>query len=98
LPDLLRRAAVMGAPVCIARVLVGIEILFRLLCGKFACFPNRAVRSFASVGENDLSAIGENGALAFLRNVSRHAQGHREALRSSQHGISNSSIAARRIQ
>ena len=98
LPDFFRGRAVMRAPVRVVRVLVGVEVLPRLRGRKFARFADGAVRAFGCVGEHDLRTVGANRALALLRYVLRHAQGHREALRRAHHGVGNSGIAAGGIQ
>ena len=69
LPDFLRCTAVMGPPIRVIGVLVGVEVLTRLRSRKLARLADGAVRAFRGVGKNNLRAIGANRALALFRYV-----------------------------
>src|SRR5208283_383727 len=97
-PDLLRGAVIMRSPVRVIRVLVRVEVFLWLRSGEFPRFPDGSVGPFRRVSEYDFCTVGTNGSLTLRGYVSRHAQGHRESLRRSQHGIGNSGIAAGGVQ
>ena len=89
---------VVSLPVGVVGVLIGVVIDIRMFRGQFARHADRAIGSIGWVGVQDVGAVCMQDALALDRYILRHAQRHRETLRRTEHGISNSSVAAGRIQ
>ena len=58
LPDLVGGGAVMGAPVLIVGVLVGVVVAAGLSGGEFAGFADGSVGTVSGVGPDDLGAVG----------------------------------------
>src|ERR1051326_6999618 len=83
LPDFIRRAVIMCLPVSIVRILIGVEVLLRMLSIEFSHFANRPVRSFARVSENNFRAVSMQNTLTLNRNILRHAKGDGESFRRS---------------
>src|ERR1700733_14574150 len=69
-----------------------------MLCGELASQANRAVRTFAGIGIENVLSISAEDALALGGNILRHAQGDGESLSRAQHGIGNAGIAAGSVE
>ncbi len=89
---------VVGLPVGIVRILVGVEIFVGIGRGKFTRFSNSAIGSLARICINDVGAVTVQYLFAFERHVIRHAQRDRKSLGRTKHGISDSRIPACRIE
>src|SRR3989442_11790883 len=57
LPDFVRGALIMGSPVGVVGVLVGVEIFLGMCCGEFSRHPDRAVGSIRRIGINNVGAV-----------------------------------------
>src|SRR5436305_15242538 len=93
LPKFFGSPVVMGFPVSIIRILVGVKILFRILRVYFTSNAYRSIGTFICGRINNVGAIREQNALSLGRDVLRHAQRDREPLGSHDHGVSNPSVA-----
>src|SRR5215471_2649763 len=98
LPDLVGGCAVVGFPVRIIRVLIGVEILVRMCCGKLAGHANGTVGSVSGVGVNDVCTVSLQDLLTLTRNVFRHAEGDRKSFCRTEHRIGDAGVAAGRVE
>src|SRR5580658_9073413 len=94
LPDFVGGSVIVGLPVGLVGVLVGVEIFFGMLRGELAGHPDGAVGTVGGIGINDVGAVALQDLLALARNILRHAQGDGEAFGSAQHRIGNAGVAA----
>src|ERR1700751_676207 len=60
--------------------------------------PVRTVRALAWIGIEDACPVSLQDALAFRRNVLRHAQCNGDALSGADHGIGDAGVAAGRVE
>src|ERR1700678_3085625 len=74
LPDLGTGGLIVGQPVGVVRILVGVEISLGLIAGQFPGPPDGAVRALVRFGPVNSGAIGPQNALALRRNIGRHRQ------------------------
>src|SRR5262249_51648002 len=98
LPDFFGCAMVVGLPVGRVRVLVGVEIFFRLTRVELACSADCAVGAVGGIGINNVRAVGEEDALALDGDVLRHAERNRESFGGADHGVGNACVAAGRVE
>ena len=94
LPDFIAGAVVVGEPVVVVAVLVGVEEFFRVLGGKPAREADGAIGAVGSVSPLTVRAVGGEDALALDRNIGGHAQHDGEAHGRAQHGIGDAGVAA----
>ena len=98
LPDFVGCAMVVGLPVGIVGILVGVKIFLRISGIKFTSGSNRSVGAVTGIGVNNVGAIRMQNALALHRNIFRHAQRHGETFGSADHGVGDSGISAGGIE
>ena len=98
LPDFVGRAMVVSLPVGIVGILVCVEIKIGMLGIKFARHADGAVGAFAGIGVENIRAVSVQNALAFRRNILRHAQRDGNALGGADHRVSDAGVAAGRIE
>src|SRR5215469_305075 len=97
-PDLFCCAAVVGSPVGIIGILIGVEIFVRISGLKLSGLANGAVRAFQGISPDDLCAVRGEDALAFRRDICRNANGDGDAARCTDHGVSNAGVSAGGVQ
>ena len=88
----------MGQPVVIVAVLVGVEVLIRMLPVQFADFADGTVGTVACGRVDDLSSVGMQHLFALRAGGGGHAESHGKLQRRAQHGISKTGVAAGRVQ
>src|SRR5579863_5910405 len=98
LPDFVGGAVIMGFPVGIVGILVGVEILIGMFCGQFAGHANGAVGSISRVGVNNVGAVAVQDLFAFSGNIFGHAEGDGKSFGRAEHGVSDAGIAAGGIE
>ena len=98
LPDFVGRAVIVGLPVGVVGVLVGVEIFVSMFRGQILRHADRTVGSIGRVGVENICAVGMQNLFALERDVFRHAQRHRESLGRPQHGVCDPGIAAGGIE
>ena len=94
LPDFVAGGAVVGAPVFVVGVLVGVVVAVGLGGDQLAGLADGAVGAVGGVGPDDLGAVGCEVALALVRDVGRHAEGDGEAHGRAEHGVGDAGVAA----
>ena len=89
---------VVRAPVERVVVLVRVEVPLRVGGKPAPRLADRAVRALERIGQHQLRAIRPQHALAFRRDVVRHAQPHRYAERGAEHRVGNAGVARGRVE
>ena len=93
-PDLGAGGVVVGQPVGVVRILVGVVEARGVVAGQFAGAADGAVGTLIGVGPVDLGAVGAQDPLALRRHAGGHGQVDREAQRRAQHGEGDAGVAA----
>src|SRR5215467_16247020 len=57
LPDLVAGCKIMGLPVGVVRILIGVEVLFRMLCRQIPSHADRAVGALPAIGIDNVGAV-----------------------------------------
>ena len=96
-PDFVRGGAVVRLPVCRIAVLIGIKVFFGLRGHDFMDFVNRAVSAFIARSDHQFRAIGRQNALALVGSAVRQAKLDGIACCRTDHGVSDSGVAAGRV-
>src|SRR6266542_6482236 len=94
LPDFWPSAFIMGAPIGVVVVLIGIEILSRRGCKQLASFDLRAIASLAGIGFDDPGAITLQNMFAFAARITRQTERHAVTKCGAEHGEGNAGVAA----
>ena len=98
LPDFVRGAVIVGSPVGVVGVLVGIEIFVGMFRGEFTRDANRAVGSIRGIRINNVGAVALENLLALKGDVFGYAECNGKPIRGSEHGIGNTGVAAGGVQ
>src|SRR5260370_4932623 len=98
LPDFRSRALIMGAPIGIVVVLVGIEILSRRSCEQLASFGLRTITSLAGISFNNFRAIAVENMFAFDARVTRQTKSDAVTQRYAVHREGNAGVSAAGVQ
>src|SRR5258708_39493618 len=93
-PDFVGSPVIVGLPVGLIGILVGVKILIGMFGGQFPRLANRAVRTIRGIGIQNVGAVALQDLLALTRDIFRHAQGNGESFGRAEHRIGNAGIAA----
>src|SRR5208283_5167309 len=94
LPDFVGGRVIVGLPVGVVGILVGVEILLGMFAGQLARLTDRAVGTVVRIGINNVGSVALENLFAFARNVFWHAERDGEGFGGSQHGVGDAGIAA----
>src|SRR5262249_806140 len=72
LPNFVCCSVIVSAPIGVVRVLVYVHIALEVSGGELLCLTYGAIRSFARIGVNDVSAVGVQDPLTLFGDVRRH--------------------------
>src|SRR6185437_13079977 len=92
-PDLVGGGAIVGLPVLVIAVLVGVHVAVGVGGGELAGLADGAVGSVGGVGPDDLGAVGGEDVLALLGDVGGDAEGDGKVQRGAQHGVGDAGVA-----
>ena len=93
-----RRRVVVGPPVGVVAVLVGIEVKVRALRVQTPRLADRSVRAFERTGQDQLGAKRAQNQFALGACVFGHAQFDGVAARRTDHRVGNARVPRRRVQ
>src|ERR1700742_421455 len=93
LPDFVGGGVVVGAPVVVVAVLVGVEEFCGVLGDESAGAADGAVGAVGGVGPEDVGAVGGEDVFALGRDVGGNAEGDGEAHGGAEHGVGNAGVA-----
>ncbi len=94
LPDFVCSGAVVGAPVLVVGVLVGVEVTVGFGGRELACFADGSVGAVGGAGPDDVRTVGGEIFFSFRGDVGRHAERDGEAERGTEHGIGDAGVSA----
>src|SRR5690348_7020917 len=94
LPDFIGGHGIVSFPVGLIGILVGVEVLVGVGLSERASHADRAVGTVPGIRINNVGAVALQDLLALAGDVFGHAERDRESLGSTEHRISNTSIAA----
>src|SRR5438445_11707027 len=97
-PDFNASTFVMGAPVRIVVVLIGIKEFLRLGSGHLASQQLRPIGSLHRISVDDFSAINSQEACSFGAGILRQAKSNWITSGRAEHRIGHAGIAARRVE